>query len=65
MKIKTVNIDNWQSPGEDWWAGVEAFPDLPLIEATISLTLSCDEYKELLSKDRHPFVQPTIRETPP
>ena len=51
MKINDVQIINWESPGDKWWASVEARPSEPLIEATITLTLSWAEYHELL--DRH------------
>lgn len=52
MKIKNVQIENWESPGAQWWDAVAAKPDEPLIEATITLTLSHREYHELLDSCR-------------
>lgn len=51
MKIEDVVINNWQAPGEGWWSGVEARPTEPLIDATIKLTLSWNEYRALLDRD--------------
>jgi hypothetical protein len=50
MTINDVRINNCQPPEDKWWAGVEARPAEPLIEATISMTLSWAEYKELLER---------------
>lgn len=52
MKITDVRITNWQPPGDKWWAAVEARPSEPLIEATISMTLSWAEYHELLERNK-------------
>lgn len=54
MKINNVYIDNWQPPGEKWWASVEAKPTEPLIVATITMTLSWQEYHELLEQEDKP-----------
>lgn len=51
MKINNVNINNWEPPGAAWWDSVEAKPDEPLIEATISFTLSHREYHRLLDME--------------
>lgn len=48
MKINDVRINNWTPTDRTWWDGVEARPTEPLIEATITMTLSWDEYRELL-----------------
>lgn len=59
MKIQSVRINNLQPPGDEWWRGVEAHPDEPLIEATISMTLSWTEYKELLANNGDEAAEPT------
>lgn len=51
MKIENVVINNWNAPGAEWWSGVEARPTEPLINATLTLTLSWEEYHALLNKD--------------
>ncbi len=57
MKIHHVEITNWCSPfikwwdnGAKWWAHVESRPDEPLIEATMTLTLSWREYNALIEQ---------------
>lgn len=50
MKIHNVQCHNWKPPGGPWWRDVEAKPDAPLIEATIRMTLSWNEYIELLDR---------------
>lgn len=50
FEIDDVKIDNWQPPGDQWWDAVKQQPDEPLIEATIKVTLSWNEYEELLRK---------------
>ncbi len=50
MKINDVLINNWQAPGAEWWIGVEARPDEPLIEATMKLTLSWREYHKMIEQ---------------
>lgn len=51
MKINDVTITNWEPPGDKWWRSVEERPSEPLIEATIAMTLSWTEYRELLARD--------------
>lgn len=52
MKIDFVRILNCDGNGRDYFDKVEANPDEPLIKASITITLSCREYQELLSKDK-------------
>lgn len=56
MKISEVQINNWEPPGEEWWRGVAARPDEPLIMATLTVTLSWNEYRELLRHDENSKV---------
>ena len=49
MKINDVQIANWKAPGDKWWKGVEDCPTEPLIEATMTMTLSWVEYEKLLT----------------
>ena len=51
MKINDVTIENWEAPGKEWWEGVERRPDEPLIEATMKLTLSWNEYDDLIKRN--------------
>lgn len=50
MKIHDVVIVNWIPPGESFWDYVKERHEEPLIEATIKIKLSWDEYRELLDK---------------
>lgn len=50
MKIKDVTIHNWTRP--EWWDEVEKRPDEALIDATITLTLSWNDYQRLLKEGR-------------
>lgn len=50
MKIKDCKIENWESPGKEWWENVKSKPDEPLIEATMTLVLTWREYKELIDR---------------
>lgn len=52
VNIHDVRIMNWHPPGDNWWREVEARPNEPLIEATMAMTLSWAEYRELLDKSR-------------
>ena len=52
MKINDVRVNNWNAPGEKWWKSVKECPSEPLIEATMTMTLSWSEYRELLDKDQ-------------
>lgn len=51
MFIKSLTVNNCQSPGKDWWEQVASTPDEHLIDATINLQLTHREYQELLQKD--------------
>ena len=57
MKINDARINNWQPPGDKWWAGLKARPTEPLIDATISMTLSYAEYEELLARNEREMVE--------
>lgn len=46
--VADIKIDNWQAPGEEWWDTVQSKPDEPLIQATIKLTCSWNEYQQLM-----------------
>lgn len=48
MKIGNVTITNWKEPGQEWWDQVRTKPHEPLIEARIELTLSWNEYHDLV-----------------
>jgi len=50
MTIEDVKINNWEAPGEKWWDTVQSKPTEPLIQATIRMTLSWDEYEKLLAQ---------------
>lgn len=52
MKIEYVRINNWSEPGSDWWNEVENRGDEQLIDASIRVKLSYNEYRELLDKDK-------------
>lgn len=52
MKITDVKTNNW-FPG--FWEAVTARPTEPLIDTTITMTLSYAEYKDLLKQnEKHP-----------
>ena len=48
VKITNVHITNWTQPGDQWWDNVKAHPQDPLIEATITMTLTYAEYEKLV-----------------
>ncbi len=50
--IKDVKVHSWTPPGNEWWDYVENRPHEPLIDATIRMVLSYEEYVKLLRKDR-------------
>lgn len=52
MKINHVLVTNWSAPGGPWWDNIKQHSSEPLIEATIQMTLSWEEYQELLDKGR-------------
>lgn len=52
MKINDVHITNWEAPGDKWWDDVAKRSSEPLIEATMKMTLSWEEYKALISSGR-------------
>jgi len=52
MKLDDVVITNWTEPGDKYWENVRNNPKEPLIEAAIKMTLSWEEYAELLEKNR-------------
>lgn len=52
MKINDVHITNWQEPGGPYWDDVKQRSSEPLIEATIKMTLSWEEYEDLLNKNK-------------
>lgn len=47
MKLNDVHITNWEAPGDAWWKEKEERHSEPLIEATMNMTLTMDEYKFL------------------
>jgi hypothetical protein len=57
MTINDVHITNWKEPGDSWWDSVQQRPTEPLIEATIKMKLSWNEYRELLAKDTGLIIQ--------
>lgn len=48
MKIHDVHITNWQPPGGPFWDEVKERHAEPLIDATMKMTLSWDEYRALI-----------------
>lgn len=62
MKINKVEILNWENPGDKWWNNVQAKPSEPLIEASMKMTLSWDEYHAMLEKDRMERDSKPVRE---
>lgn len=52
MKINNIHITNWEEPGGPYWDNVKERHSEPLIEATMKLTLSWDEYETLLAEDK-------------
>jgi hypothetical protein len=57
MEIHDVFIDNWTSPGNEYWDKVRKERTEPLIKATIEMTLSWNEYQELLDKGRRVHLE--------
>jgi len=51
VKLDHIEITNWFEPGHEYWKSVQAKPSEPLIQATISMTLSWNEYHELIKRD--------------
>lgn len=52
MRIKHVHVTNLTPPGKQFWDAVASQPDEPLIEATMFIVLSHNEYHELLDRDK-------------
>lgn len=52
MKIKNIEVLNWQAPGDLWWKTVADSPDEELIEAVITFNLSHRDYRNLLALDK-------------
>lgn len=48
MEIQHIVILNHQEPGPQWWAGVQAKPDEPLIQMEMRVVLSWHEYKAMI-----------------
>lgn len=57
MKINNVIVDNWKPPGTPFWDKARAKPDEPLLQVTVQMTLSLNEYHTLLNQDeRHAIL---------
>ncbi len=58
MKVNDVEISNWYAPGDSWWEMVQQYPDSERIEATLKMTLSWNEYKDLLDRSKVVNLRP-------
>lgn len=54
MTIRDIHVTNWEAPGGPYWDKVKERHTEPLIEATMKLTLSWDEYHAMIAKARTP-----------
>lgn len=61
MKINDVVITNFWLASGDYWEMVAGKPDEPLIEATIKLTASYNEYQALLKQNQPEQLEPEVR----
>lgn len=59
MKVNYVHISNQQEPGDAWWDHVQENANEPLIEATMKMTLTWNEYQRLLRQARENERTPT------
>ncbi len=51
MNIEHVQIENATEPVSQWWEMVRSNPGQITIRATITMTLSWSEYRDLLDKE--------------
>lgn len=66
MQIHDVTILNFKAPGDEWWAKVQARPTEEIINVWMELTLSHQEYQELLDRGKKAYdAAVAVQLTPP